>query len=74
MSDDARKLRYLVFTKDGTRIGKLHSALRDAVLAAATDDGYGAKFQRDGDGFMRLYSTKSRENPPALAVGRKAGI
>ena len=37
---------------------KTCDTLRDAVLAAAKEDGYGAIYQRDADGAMRLYSSR----------------
>lgn len=44
--------------RDTNGVVATRTTLRDAVLAAASDDGYGAVFQRDENGAMRLYSSR----------------
>ncbi len=39
--------------------GGIHDTLSDAVLSAAQYDGWGAVYQRDVDGDMRLYSSRA---------------
>ena len=41
------------------RISPNYTSLRDAVLDAARHDGWGAAFQRDAEGVMRLFSSQS---------------
>lgn len=49
---------YFVEDQSGEIVGGPYSELAAAVLAAATYDGWGGRFQRDETGDMRLYSSK----------------
>lgn len=49
--------RFFVEAEDCRIVSGPHETLADAVLAAATHDGYGAAYARDGNGNMRLCSS-----------------
>jgi hypothetical protein len=50
--------RFQVHNANGIITNHDYSSLRDAVLGAARHDGWGAMYQRDEEGVMRLFSSK----------------
>jgi hypothetical protein len=50
--------KYQVIGQVGEPIGSQDNTLRDAVLAAAGHNGWGAQYARDDEGAMRLFSSR----------------
>jgi len=66
--------KYRVIDNNGS-IGLPTASLRDAVLEAAACDGYGATYQRDAEGAMRLYSSSEHiGNNPYTPEARDAFV
>ena len=64
---------YQIVNRGCEAIDHPYTNLRDAVLAAASYDGYGAVFQRDKNGTMRLYSSaRHLGNNPYFPVDKDA--
>jgi hypothetical protein len=63
--------KYQVRNPNDTSDRETHPTLEEAVLCAASHDGWGAAYQRDDDGVMRLYSSRRHigNNPYILHEG-----